>query len=505
LEEKIIRYSRSPYSSPAILVGKPDGSYRMCIDYRKLNKHVITDPFPLPRIDQILEELGGSKFFTCFDLLNRFYNLEIAEADKAKTAFSTFDGHYEFNRLPMGLKNSPGVFQRLMNLVLSGFMGHFSMIYIDDIIVYSKTAELHVEHIEKILDKLDEAGLRIKLSKCQIFRTSIKYLGYRVSQEGLMVEPAKLIAIDKYPRPKDVKGIQSFLGMIGYFRSFIVNFADVARPMYDLLKKGVKFEWTKEQQKSFEQLKAQLMAEPVLRFPDVSRPFIITTDASAYAVGAVLTQEFEDGEHLIYCHSRSLRKSEKNYNNMDREILAVTEGVKKHRLYLWGHPFVIKTDHIAIPYLHRNHSDNARALRFYNDLAEYNYTVEHKKGKSIAHADALSRYPYDMTLPDFADDTPISAYISPVHQNTDFEPIWSDDDWREATKADKLDFSSKDNLTQENGLYYKTFPEGLKLLYVPKSLQNYVLSAYHDPPAIQAEIIHHQAEIKWSFRSFRQR
>jgi transposase InsO family protein len=485
LKEKIIRYSRSPYSSPAILVSKPDGTFRMCIDYRRLNKHVITDPFPLPRIDQILEELGGAKYFTCFDLLNGFYNLEIAEADKAKTAFSTFDGHYEFNRLPMGLKNSPGVFQRLMNLVLSGFLGHFCMIYIDDIIIYSETAEQHLQHIEQILEKLDEAGLRIKLSKCQIFRTSIKYLGYRVSQDGLMVEPTKLIAIDKFPKPKDVKGIQSFLGMIGYFRSFIKNFAEIARPMYDLLKKGIAFVWGKEQQKAFELLKAQLMAEPVLSFPDFSKPFILTTDASGYAIGAVLTQDFDDGEHLITCHSRSLKKSEKNYSNTDREILAVTESVKKNRSYLWGHKFVIKTDHIAIPYLNRQQTDNARALRFYNNLAEYDFTVEHKKGKSIAHADALSRYPYDIDNPEIEldDNEQLSAYISPVHQNSEYEPVWCDSDWKEATKKDKKDFSNKDNLMIQDGLFYKTSETGKKLLFVPKSLREYVLLAYHEPPA----------------------
>ena len=217
LEAGIIQYSKSPYNAPTLMVKKKDGGGRMVVDYRHLNKHVKTDCYPLPRIAQILENLGGCKFFTTLDLLNGFYNLEIKPEDREKTAFSTYEGHYEFVRLPMGLKNSPSIFQRMMNIVLTGCLGKYAYIYIDDIVIYSKSAKEHLEHITGVLKQLRDVNLKIKLSKCQFFKTSVEYRGYIVSPEGLKVNPRKMTAISNFPTPTKVKDIQAFLGLVGYF------------------------------------------------------------------------------------------------------------------------------------------------------------------------------------------------------------------------------------------------------------------------------------------------
>ncbi len=400
LRNGIIRFSSSPYNSPTLMVPKKDGGYRWCVDFRKLNTHVITDPHPLPRIDQILEELGSALYLTALDLLSGFYNLKINPADVHKTAFSTPDGHFEFVRLPMGLKNSPSIFQRVMNLVLSGCLGKYSFIYIDDIVIYSQTAEDHLKHIGIILERLRQNGLRVKFSKCQLFRTEIDYLGFIVGNGGIRVNPKKVQAAINFPTPADVKGVQAFLGLVGYFRVFIYNFAEKAQGLYELLKKETKFHWGPEQEKSFNDLRQAFIEAPVLAFPNFAKEFILTTDASGYALGAVLTQEDDLGrERLITCHSRTLKDAETRYSNTDRELAAVYYGVQKNRSYLWGNYFVIRTDHAAIPYLDKNKtSDSSRAMRWFLKLAEYNFRVEHRKGSSITHADALSRYPASQVL-----------------------------------------------------------------------------------------------------------
>lgn len=482
LDEGIIQYSTSPYNSPTIMVPKKDGGYRLVVDFRKLNQHVVTDPHPLPRINQILEELGEAKFFTALDLLSGFYNLEIRPEDRKKTAFSTIDGHYEFLRLPMGLKNSPSVFQRLMNVVLSGTLGKYAYIYIDDIIVYSKSADEHLNHLGTILDRVARAGLKIKLSKSQIFRTAIDYLGFIVSREGLKVNPAKVRAIQEFPTPKDVKGVQAFLGVVGYFRTFVKNFAEKARPLYQLLKQDVDFVWNAETQKAMDLLKHDMVTAPVLAFPDFSKPFLLTCDASGYAVGAVLTQMHGKKEKLISCASRTLKDAETRYHNTDREVLAAVYGVKKHRSYLWGNRFTIVTDHQAIPFLAKNKTDNPRAIRWYLDLCEYDYTVMHKPGTSIKHADALSRYPSGEDEVDHSPEVDLVAYLSPGLQAPDLIPMISVEDWKIAQQQSRQ-LPSGANYVTEQGLVFR-LKDDVKLMWVPPNFRNHVLKLFHDPPSI---------------------
>jgi transposase InsO family protein len=486
VHQGIVTPSTSPYNSPTIMVPKKDGGYRMVVDFRKLNKHVITDPHPLPRIQQILETLGGATVFSALDLLHGFYNLKIDERDRAKTAFSTHSGHFEFVRLPMGLKNSPAIFQRLMQIVLSGCLGQYAFIYIDDIILFSQDAKQHLKHLELIFRRLQQAGLKVKASKCQLFLTEIEYLGYLVGRDGLKVNPKKVKAISEFPVPKKVKDVQAFLGVVGYFRTFIDHFAERARPLYKLLKNETVWKWDKEEDIAFNDLKQCLLHAPVLSFPDFRLPFHLTTDASGYALGAILTQARGKKEVLISCASRTLRSEETRYSNTEREMLAVFYGVTYHRSYLWGNKVKIWTDNTAITHLARQmHSDNRKAIRWHMLLSEYDYELYHRKGRSMLHADALSRYPIKQGNEE--DEIELLVhYISPAWQNEEYVPILDENRWRsEMGKLKEKDRPQGTNVIKDDdGLIYIKTRQGENVLWVPPTLREYCLRLFHDSPAL---------------------
>jgi hypothetical protein len=388
----------------------------------------------------------------------------------------------------MGLKNSPSIFQRAMNVVLQEVLGKFAYIYIDDIIVYSHTAEKHLQDIARVLELLFEHGLRIKFSKVQLFKAEIEYLGFLVGRDGLKVNPLKTKAIQDFPTPTDVKGVQAFLGVVGYFRVFIPDFATKARPLYALLKKGISFFWGEDQARAVQEFKLAMQQAPILAFPDFKREFILTTDASGYALGAVLTQEDDNGqERLISCHSRTLKDAETRYNTFDREILAVYWGVEQNRSYLWGSKFVIRTDNIAIPFLERSRtSASDRAIRWFMTLCEYDYRVEHRKGKSIAHADALSRYPHDAdyTVSTCVDnDGQVIAYLSPTWHSDELVPIVDTDEWKRAVqKTAKGKLPEGNQVVRRDDLIYIKTNEK-ELLWVPPSLRTKMVKLYHEPPS----------------------
>jgi transposase InsO family protein len=490
-DQGIVEKSKSPFNSPTFLVPKKDGGYRLVVDFRRLNQYVVTDPFPLPRIAQIIESLGKAKYFSVIDLLWGFYNLELDPRDKEKTAFSTFEGHYQFVRMPMGFKNSPSVFQRLMTIVLSGCLGRYAFIYLDDLLVFSSTAKDHVKHLEDIFARLSQANLKVKFSKTQLFSTEIEYLGFLVGRDGVKVNPRKVSAIANFPEPKNVKGVQSFLGLVNYFRTFVVSFSERARPLYELLKDDSPWKWTEQEDKAFNDLKQCMIEAPVLALPNFEDPFILTTDASGYAVGAILTQVQKGKEVLIACASRTLKESEQRYSNVDREMLAVVYGVLHHKSYLWGNKFTIRTDNSAITHLNRQvRSDNTRALRWYMLLGEYTYTLEHRKASLIAHADALSRYPsavctendHTIGLEDLQ-----CAYLSPsLQSNEELVPILDEHRFRVAlNETPSTERPSGAVWEEKNGLLFlKETDAHPKRLWVPPALQDYCLKLFHDPPSM---------------------
>ncbi|XP_029675231.1 uncharacterized protein LOC115242830 [Formica exsecta] len=304
LKNGIIRTNASQWNAPLLVVpkkadasGKP--KLRVVVDFRKLNDLTIGDSFPLPNITEILDQLGNAKYFTTLDLASGYHQIPMAEQDKQKTAFSTPYGHYEFNRMPFGLKNAPATFQRLMNSILTGMQGLKCLVYLDDIVIYGASLEDHKKRLKEVLQRLRENNLKLQPDKCEFLRKEVIYLGHIISENGISPDPSKLTAIKEFPTPKKVKDIQSFIGLAGYYRKFIEDFSKIAKPLTKLTKKTEKFEWTMEQQNAFEILKERLMTAPVLMYPDFNQEFIVTTDASDYAIGAVLSQEKVDNDRPI--------------------------------------------------------------------------------------------------------------------------------------------------------------------------------------------------------------
>ena len=386
----IIEQSKSAWSSPVVLVPKKDGTKRFCVDYRKLNAATITENWPLPRIQDILDRLSGSKWFSALDLTSGYWQIEMDGSSKEKTAFTTPDGHYQFTRMPFGLKNAPAEFSRIMHQVLGN--RSYVEIYLDDITIHSKTLEEHFEHISQVAKALKEANLRIKPSKCKWFASKLNILGHVVSGEGVAMETGKIKAISEREPPKTVKQIQQFLGICNYYRRFIKEYAKIAQPLFKLLKTEEKFVWGEEQTTAFERLKMELVSYPILRQPDLSKPFIVYTDASGYALGAVLSQKDDENREYVCAYvSRLLKGAEVHYGITEKECLAVVWAIKQFRIYIYGTKFLVVTDHSALAWLMNITEPAARLARWAIYLQAYEFEIMHRKGVIHTNADTLSR------------------------------------------------------------------------------------------------------------------
>lgn len=396
LNDNIIKPSSSPWNSPVWVVPKKlDASgkkkWRLVIDYRKLNEISVGDVYPLPQINDILDQLGHSKYFTTLDLASGFHQIKMDPKDQMKTAFSVPLGHYEFTRMPFGLKNAPATFQRLMNNVLSGLQGIKCFVYLDDIVVYGNSLQDHNLKLREVFKKLSEHQLKLQPDKCEFLKTEVMYLGHLITQNGVKPDPKKIEAVMNYPVPKNPKEIKGFLGLAGYYRRFINDFSKLSQPLTKLLKKDEPFNWTSLQQNSFETLKLELCKEPILQYPDFSKTFNLTTDASNYAVGSVLSQGETPNDLPIAYASRILNKSEVNYSTTEKELLAIVWSVKHFRPYLYGRKFRIITDHKPLTWLMNVKDPGSRLVRWRLLLEEYDYEIIYKQGKLNQNADALSR------------------------------------------------------------------------------------------------------------------
>lgn len=398
LDKNLIEPSDSPYNSPLWVVPKKtDASgkkkWRIVIDFRKLNEKTSHDAYPLPCIDEILDQLGRAKYFSAFDLASGFHQIPMDERDKHKTAFSTPSGHYHYNRMPFGLKNAPPTFQRMMNNALRGLIGNACFVYLDDIIIYGNTLEEHNKKLIDVLNRLRQSDLKLQPDKCEFLRPELEFLGHVISEEGVKPNPKKIEAVKNFPAPLNAKQIKQFLGLAGYYRKFIKDFSKIAKPLTELLKKDIDWYWTEKQEQAFDLLRTALTTAPVLQYPDFTQSFVVTTDASNYAVGAVLSQGPIGKDRPVAYASRTLNKAEQRYSTTEREMLAIQWAAKHFRQYLYGKHFQIVTDHKPLIWILKatDPPTNSRLMRLRMKLEEYEYEPIYKKGSLNTNADALSR------------------------------------------------------------------------------------------------------------------
>ena len=421
-----IRVSQSPYVSPVVLIRKPNGKIRFCIDFRKLNSRTKKDAYSLPRIDEMFDSLYGAKWFSSLDIKSAYWQVEVEEADKEKTAFTVGPlGFYECNRMPFGLSNAPATFQRLMESCLGDMNMQSCLIYLDDIVVFSQTFEEHVEWLEKVFQRLIDAGLKLSPAKCHLFQDKLKYLGHIVSADGISTDPAKIQCVKEWPVPQSLEQLQSFLGFVGYYRRFIKDFSKISRPLYDLFKgtecnkkkrKGRSvstpslFQWTDAQQAAFDKLISKCCEAPVLGYADYSSPFVVHTDASLDGLGAVLYQKQDGRDRVISYASRRLSPSERNYPVHKLEFLALKWAVTdKFHDYLYGNQFTAYTDNNPLTYVLTTAKLDAMGHRWVAALSQYNFDIVYRTGASNRDADALSRIRWPQKLKEVVPQTVVQA------------------------------------------------------------------------------------------------
>ena len=515
LDAKIIERSQSPYAFPVVVVDKKDGSKRFCVDFRELNK--ITKPiaYPLPLIDDILAQLGNSKFFSCLDLRAGYWQVKMADEDKEKTAFTCHRGLFHFNVLPFGLTNAPSVFSLLMQTVLAG-LEDFAIPYLDDVIIFSQSEEEHRAHLQAVFDRLRQHHLKIKLKKCKFYQVETEYLGFIVSRDGIKPNPEKVEAIRQMSPPSNVKEVRSFIGLTSYYRRFIPNFSKIAEPILDLTKKYARFGWSPECQKAFEYIKDSLTVIPLLAYPDTSKPYTLYTDASDSCIGACLTQISDDGiEKPIYFLSHRLSKTQTRWSTIEREAYAIYFALNKLDMYLHNSNFVIKTDHKPLKYLFDSPIQNKKIALWALSLSGYNCTIEYIKGKENVLADMLSRLPADLEKDESENENVVDvnentfcinainsnginpkdyATCRPTFQQDDLPNLANFDILTEQERDPKIT-SIKEELSSEKEsnlkkrhmlvdqvLYFISHPldDPVLRLYIPNHLRSEVLKQYHD-------------------------
>ena len=417
---KIIQESTSPWHSPVVLVRKKGkNEWRFCVDFRSLNK--ITEPlsFRIPSLSDVFDTLADSQteIYSTLDLRSGFWQVPLDPATKHKSAFITHKGVYEFNRLAFGMMNSPMTFQCLMAKVLKELNFKIALVYIDDILIFSKSFKEHLHHLQLVFSKLRQAKLKLNPGKCHFATRTVKYLGHIISKDGIRVNPENTEKVKNFQRPRNSKDVKSFLGMANYYRKFVKDYAHIAAPLNALLKKNQKFHWTPACEKSFGQLKEKLTSAPILAFPKLDKPFILTTDASEYANGYILSQIQNNREHVISYGGRALRGSELQWHITDKEALALVEGIQHYKHYLSNQEFTVYTDNVSVKYLQRIKDCQGRLGRWSLLLQGYNFKILHRAG-SKNPADCLSRQHHENSHKEHSSDLAEHLYsVSANHEN----------------------------------------------------------------------------------------
>ena len=486
LARGLVRPSCSPYAAPVLLVKKPDGSYRFCIDYRALNLVTVKNAYPLPRVDDLLNKLRRAKFFSKLDAADGFWQVRMKAEDIPKTAFRCPLGLFEWTVMPMGATGSPGTFMRLVQSLLQKHDA-FCIVYLDDILVFSETEGEHLQHVEEVLKTLRENKLFAKARKCQFGRSRVAFLGHSVSEGQIAPLHDKVKAIVDWPELTDAHEVLQFLGLIGYYRRFIHRFSHKASPLTDLVGKNVQWRWGEKERLAFQQLKDAITNAPVVRPPDFSQGFTVTTDASDYAIGATLSQGEGPDEYVVAFESRKLRGAELRYLVHDKELLSVHHAFVKWRHLLHGQKVKVWTDNSATKYIQTKKELTRQQVRWVETLQEHDCEFFHKPGKTNIVADALSR------RPDYrgeAEETPsepmmrvnaitwisVDSLIPAIKASAPADSEYQK--WLEKVAAGTtVDFKTSD------GLLYLKREDGPDLLYVPKGDQREaLLHEAHDTP-----------------------
>ena len=386
----VIEESNSSWASPVVLIPKSDGSIRFCVDYRRVNDVTLPDAFPLPRVEDLIDKIGRSRFLTKIDLSRGYWQVPMDEISIPVSAFVTPHGQFQWKYMPFGLRNAPATFQRLVKRVLSG-LETFTGAYLDDIIIFSDNWDDHMKHLKLVFDRVRQANLTLKKSKCVFASAEVEYLGHTVGLGKVAPRSAKVDAILKFQRPSDKKQLRAFLGIAGYYRKFIPHFAQIAACLTDLLRKNTKFVWTEIQDTAFCDLKSRLASRPILRPPDFSLPFALAVDASDVAVGANLFQVVDGIEHPVCYYSKRLNVHQQRYSTIEKEALALLLAVRNFSVYFGTHPVTVYTDHSPLQFLKNMSNYNNKMLRWSLELQAFNLHIVHRPGSKNLIPDTLSR------------------------------------------------------------------------------------------------------------------
>ena len=484
LKLDVIELSKSPWSSPVCLVRKKDDSYRFCIDFRKLNQYTKKDAYPIPYVSAVLDRLRNAKYISSIDIKSAFWQIPLSESSRELTAF-TVPGRnlYHFKRMPFGLTNAPATWQRIIDRVLGVDLENNVMVYLDDIIIIARTFSEHLNILGTVFDRLKDAGLIVSGDKCHFCKPELKYLGYIVDAKGLRPDPEKVQAIVNIKPPSSISEIRRFIGAASWYRRFVSNFSKIISPITRLTKKNIKWEWTAECQQSFNLIKEALVTAPVMTCPDFNRMFSFQTDASNTALGAVLTQTFDDGEKVICYLSRSLTRQETKLTVTEKECLAVIWSVEKLRHYLEGAHFKVITDHHSLLWLHNLKDPQGRLARWALRLQPYDFELIHRKGRDHVVPDFLSR-----SLPE-----PIDCIAALEENQSVFNCSDTCDKWyKEMLRKVEEQPVKFPCWRVENGILYKFiksntphFPDHSSCwkIVVPKDKRAEVFTRCHDNPA----------------------